>query len=251
MKKCISFVIVFVLLISVAACGGGDNTPANTFARNEIVASSVPEATENPTEPVKAPTEEPTTEPTNDEKAAEEWNYSAPEELGNDLTSFNVEIEGDVYRLPAPLSAFFDNGWEITEEGLGVIAEYELGFISVDLVRNDTTFEGVQLEIYDDNVVNVENCIVVGIIAKRYSFWGESDEISVVLPGGITIGTSKDEVESAYRSLFDSDTLAMRPVNDDDTILYEYIGWYGRNIQIYISKETTLVYNIAMQNDRR
>ena len=42
--------------------------------------------------------------------------YVAPTELGTDPLSYNIEIENQVYTLPAPVSAFTDNGWKIASQ---------------------------------------------------------------------------------------------------------------------------------------
>ncbi|MCL2368823.1 MAG: hypothetical protein FWC72_07485 [Oscillospiraceae bacterium] len=37
--------------------------------------------------------------------------YEAPRELGDDWRDFTVRIDGDLYRLPAPVAAFAENDW--------------------------------------------------------------------------------------------------------------------------------------------
>ena len=182
-----------------------------------------------------------------------EFVYNAPDQLGNELGSFNVELDGDLYHLPAPLTAFLDNGWEISQEGLADIEAYEFGYLSVDLTRGGKTFKMVQLGEINEGVKGVENFFVDGIkniTSPEYNFFGDSNhDIEAVLPGGVTIGTSEREMTSVYEKLLDSGELYIRLENDDH-ILYEYIGWYGRNIQMYINNATGLVYNISMQNNQ-
>ncbi len=41
--------------------------------------------------------------------------YQAPTELGDDLLSYRVELDGALYQLPCPVSALLENGWTIDE----------------------------------------------------------------------------------------------------------------------------------------
>lgn len=50
-----------------------------------------------------------TAEPTTEVAA-----YQVPAELGTDITSGIIELEGDLYQFPAPVSAFQKNGWELS-----------------------------------------------------------------------------------------------------------------------------------------
>jgi len=188
-----------------------------------------------------------TSQSVNNEPTEKETAYSTPLQLGNDLTSFNVEIEGDIYHLPAPISAFLDNGWEITEKSVETIEANDYKTSAVSITKNNKTLSDVDLNNYSDEPKPVEQCFVYGITAKKYTFWGESDDISVILPDGVTIGTTENEVTDKYKPLIDNGELKTR-IDNDDYILYEYIGIYNRTIQIYINKETKLVYNIMIQN---
>lgn len=42
-------------------------------------------------------------------------NYQTPAALGSDFMDPEVEFMGNLYRLPAPVSAFLDNGWEMKD----------------------------------------------------------------------------------------------------------------------------------------
>ena len=58
-------------------------------------------------------------------------NYQTPAALGSDFMDPEVEFMGNLYRLPAPVSAFLDNGWEMKD------------------VAEDAFVEGVGLEFID------------------------------------------------------------------------------------------------------
>jgi|GEM_PF-2030390 len=217
--------IAFIISMLLSACS--DN--------NAITATKILNSSENVSQSV------------NNNPTEKETAYMPPLQLGNDLTSFNVEIEGDIYRLPVPISAFLDNGWEITEKSVETIEANDYKTSAVSITKNNKTLSDVDLNNYSNEVKPVEQCFVYGITAKKYTFWGESDDIAVILPSDITIGTSENEVTEKYKSLLDNGELKTR-IDNNDYILYEYIGIYNRTIQIYINKETKLVYNIMIQN---
>lgn len=243
-------ITLFISASILAACGPSSDSSAPTGAT--AVDSSLPTIGEH--QGLGAADDALKTSEDSSAYAQEEreFVYAAPQELGDDLSSFNLVLDGDLYRMPAPLTVYIDNGWEITKEGLDDISVYENGFLSVEMTRNGKTFYGVQLGAINDGVVNIENFFVSGIrniTSPEYMFFGTNNqEITVVLPGGVTIGTPEDAMKEAYKSLFDSGDIYVRQ-DDDDQILYEYIGWYGRNIQLYVNKETKQVYNISMQNN--
>jgi len=183
--------------------------------------------------------------------------YSAPSELGNDLTSFNVEIEGNLYRLPAPVSAFLDNGWEITKKEVDTIAANSNSSMSITITKNNKNCT-VGLINYSDEVQTVEACYVYNINSKFYNILGEAlCDIDPVLPGGVTIGTSESEMKDIYKSLLEKETLynSLRIREDAETEerrIYEYAAAGGANyIQVYINRETNLINNIVMKNDIR
>lgn len=42
--------------------------------------------------------------------------YQAPQAVGESLDSFALSYAGCLYQLPAPVSAFLDNGWTLVED---------------------------------------------------------------------------------------------------------------------------------------
>lgn len=66
-----------------------------------------------------------------------EQDYRAPSALSLDIEDRVVLFGGDLYSLPAPLSAFIENGWETTEANETVAGNNSL---SLYLKRNDDEF---------------------------------------------------------------------------------------------------------------
>ncbi|MCL2771721.1 MAG: hypothetical protein FWD71_00085 [Oscillospiraceae bacterium] len=220
-----TFGIAFIILMLLSSCSNNNNVTQTEFLNSS----------------------ENTSQSVNNEPTEKETAYTPLLQLGSDLTSFNIEIEGDIYHLPAPISAFLDNGWEITGKTVDTIEANDYKTSAVSITKNNKTLSDIDLNNYSNEVKPVEQCFVYGITAKKYTFWGESDDIAVILPDGVTIGTSENEVTEKYKSLLDNGELKTR-IDNNDYILYEYVGIYNHTIQIYINKETKLVYNIMIQN---
>lgn len=116
--------------------------------------------------------------------------YEAPTELGDDLFSYVVEMDGTLYQLPCPASVFVENGWKIdednTEESISAKSSGWVAFIKEgnsfnDLARNS-----------EDYATIPENCWIESLSAGDYGM-----EISMKLPGGIEIGTTEEELLAA------------------------------------------------------
>ena len=119
--------------------------------------------------------------------------YKAPSSLGNDLLSATISIGGDLYHLPAPLSAFLDNGWKLRQAS-DVIPAGDTNTISIE--RNGVWFYVDLINLASYQTV-AENCAVYRVAI-------ENDQgIPAELSGGIALNsTSKAEVESKTGSGF-------------------------------------------------
>ena len=80
--------------------------------------------------------------------------YVAPTEMGKSLSDFTVEFDGDLYKLPAPVSEFVKNGWEIQENNsdMAIVAR---GYGKVTLMRNNQTVD-FYVDSYSDTKTGVE-----------------------------------------------------------------------------------------------
>lgn len=117
--------------------------------------------------------------------------YEVPSSLGDDFLQPVVEYCGDLYQLPAPVSAFVENGWElqdVTDEDY--VAGSDLAFI--DMSRDNQT---VHFSVYNEteNAVTVNNCFVRELGAGTY----DNETITIKLSGGITLGASKADLIAA------------------------------------------------------
>ena len=121
--------------------------------------------------------------------------YEAPEALGSDVMSGNIEIDGDLYCLPFPVSVLLDNGWEAQSppNAIGAGATESIAF---ERAGKRLTFHVKNYESYQ---TIPENCAVYQVTVY------ESSGMSVRLPNGVVMGGSRAALESALRSLEISD----------------------------------------------
>jgi len=135
-----------------------------------------------------------------------EENYATPVELGNDLASFNIQIDGDLYRLPAPVSAFLNNGWEFESwlswddppEGIPAVRKFR-----IYLVRDDLSLF-VEVFNFSDKLLALERCFIVYL---DVNIDNESLSSVVKLPGNISIGTQESVLSDYFKTvLYDQKT---------------------------------------------
>lgn len=117
-------------------------------------------------------------------------NYVAPTELGDDLLSQVVEYDGDLYRLPAPISAFEANGWKVVEYRSDYIPSKDSVVSGVTLMRNN---QSMKFTLYNPTgeAILSENALVSSMPPI-----GGLD--TLVLPAGIQKGSTSEELFAAY-----------------------------------------------------
>ena len=120
--------------------------------------------------------------------------YKEPKELGDDLFDPVLELEGDMYHLPAPVQAFTDNGWEILSRPNKVGSGNSE---SIEIERNGKTLY-VDIFNFAEYQTIPENCAVYEI-----SVWKDED-ISICIPKGITFDSTIEQVEEVIPKTFDS-----------------------------------------------
>ncbi len=135
-----------------------------------------------------------TTEPQNtevsDEVPAYLDSYKAPSKLGKDPLSGNIKIDGKIYHLPCPYRELKNDGWEISDEAEAVPAA-GMGYhyySSIILKKGDNRLS-VRLMNFSKHLAKPENSAVTDILISS------SSDTSFELPGGITPGSSKKDLE--------------------------------------------------------
>lgn len=129
---------------------------------------------------------------TNTEKPAYLAEYKKPTELSTDFKTGIVKMEGDLYQLPAPVNAFTDNGWKITEQP-GSVKSGNSETIRVE--RNGVKIY-LSIQNFADYQTIPENCAV-------YKFYIDAtDGVDIELPNGISFDSVKTDVEAAVTDEF-------------------------------------------------
>lgn len=156
--------------------------------------------------------------------------YVAPAELGEDPLSFNVEYAGNLYHLPAPVSAFLNNGWKLTEDP--IIRAYESS-------RVELRYDNQKLSTYvynnSEKAAFGSNCLVTEIVADV-----NTTNLPLTLPGGVKIGDAADAVKKAYSDL-------IRMESDSASFHYTDLGEPLHGVTIITNTETGLVSKIEVQ----
>ncbi len=175
----------------------------------------------------------PETAQASDEPPQSVKDYVAPTELGSDMLSFNVEYDGALYHMPAPLSAFEANGWAIKSGGDEVVPAR--GDTRLELIKNNQTLR-VWLYNDSDSVAYAKNCFVTGVRA------GVNDtDVSITLPGGLNRDSTLEEVEAAFAGLeFTKD-------ESSDQYIYFEVGEPLQDVTVCVDNETGKVHSIEVE----
>lgn len=163
--------------------------------------------------------------------------------LSDDLYSFQIEINGEVYQFPMTYSQFTSYGWEYKEDDNTTMDS--LYYSSTE----QFTLNGMQCYAHiinlDVNSLPIKDCVIGGISLEDYDLKkaNTSDDISIVMPGGITFGVSSaDDVRAAYGTPSHENQLD----NGAETISYKLD--YNQEIKFSISAETKVISKISIEN---
>ena len=153
--------------------------------------------------------------------------YETPTALGGDMMDTAVEYMGDLYSLPAPVSAFTANGWEIQDaEDTPYVEGGGIAFI--DMMKNN---QSIHFSVYNEteNATALENCFVRELSFATY----DPESIAMKLSGDITLGADKAELikmadEKGYISEENDDYLRIYP-NKDSKIRNYVEFWFNKD----------------------
>ncbi len=198
----------------------------NFVADDEANAAAAAEVSSEPTEAVLA--------------------YVAPTEMSDDPLDYVFELAGDLYQLPAPVSAFLANGWTLQQEGSkagSVVMGYDYGYAT--LMKDGETLS-VSINNYDPNAQVVENCFVTDI-----TFYS-SDDFGLKLPYEITFEMTGDELVAALDSI-PKDILPQYDVDDDSDLATYYtivdMDDEYQGIKIAVDKEDNTISWLEIEHE--
>ena len=153
--------------------------------------------------------------------------YETPTALGDDMLDTAVEYMGDLYSLPAPVSAFTANGWEIQDAEDTPYVEGG-GITFIDMMKNN---QSIHFSVYNEteNATALENCFVRELSFATY----DPESIEMKLSGDITLGADKAELikmadEKGYISEENDDYLRIYP-NKDSKIRNYVEFWFNKD----------------------
>ena len=114
-------------------------------------------------------------------------NYKAPTELGDSLYAYNIQLEGNLYTLPCPVSVLLDNGFKINEENsqMEIAAD---GYGWIELSYNNQTYRCI-VDNFADYATIAQNCFVTTMETSIYG-----PKFDLVIPGNIKRGDSEASV---------------------------------------------------------
>ena len=153
--------------------------------------------------------------------------YVQPTELGDDTKVPVFALDGDIYQLPCPVSAFLDNGWSITakaQDSVGALNEVDnaltiqKGDITVDLTVGNFEMEGAL----------TENCAVTQI----YFYYYEMENVAgdyLQFPAGLNLDSTVEDVEAAC----------------PDFNRYENNGYYSFDYSDWETTQATISYDFS------
>lgn len=154
-------------------------------------------------------------------------NYKAPTALGSDFMDPDVEFMGSLYRLPAPVSAFLDNGWVMKDVAEDAFLEGG-GLEFIEMMKENQT---ARFSVYNltENATSIENCFVTELSFGSY----DPEILALKLSEDITLGADKNELltkasERGY--LYDDKDNYLTIYPDKDSKLDHYVEfWFNED----------------------
>ena len=118
--------------------------------------------------------------------------YQNPAELSSTLGDFEIRIQDAVYTIPAPVSAFLANGWEINPTNSEEFIPAKSS-AWVTLQKGGKNFRSLAKN-FEDNAVTIDNGWITAIDTGLQSL-----NVDAELAGGVTIGMSSEDFEQLLK----------------------------------------------------
>ena len=173
--------------------------------------------------------------------------YKAPEELGTDSQSPVFELDGTVYRLPCPLSAFTDNGWVIYEKDADSIDAGNTSYSTVTITKDQVSVDLGMANFAKTSTI-IENCAVNRVSFHRTKTSSKDDvpEGYVKFPSGLGLDFTPDDLKSKLTGFAATDS------NSADSGSYNYNS-SDYNISVryyyYIGDSNYKNWQVEIKND--
>lgn len=166
-------------------------------------------------------------------------------QMKGDPLSGDITLNGVKYSLPTKAKKLEDNGWkynDYADKGQPLKDGYYVENIHMDDgTKDEDTFIDVTLYNTSGSTIKFNDAMLGGITVEKKS---SSYKNTVVLPKGITLASTYDDVIKAYG----------KPKVDymkaAGWIIYYTtdIGEYGQQLRIYFNKTTKVIESIQIKN---
>ena len=160
-------------------------------------------------------------------------------ELSDDIYSFQIKINSDIYSFPMSFDDLISMGWEYIDDDSAELApnnyspteRFKLGDLEAYVTM-------VNLGI---NTEPISDCTVAGISIDSFQMADVTD-VAIELPGGIQYGVSTlDDITAAYGT----------PSDTYEGDLYTKVSYekdYYQDIELYVDSETGFLNEISLEN---
>jgi len=199
MKKIILlFLCAFALTVSVVACTApGEETIESSIAIIEPELEPEPQVEPKPEiEPEYEYEPELNYEPeveSEPESITEPTSVAAPADLSDDLYSFSFSLNGEIFTLPFEFSELAERGW--TGRNIDTETLNPNQFTSSSRINNGNQAMMISFINFTPNVLAFEDSTVGRIMFDERDARSGAE---LILPGGITIGSSMEDIIAAY-----------------------------------------------------
>ena len=160
-------------------------------------------------------------------------------ELSDDIYSFQIKINSDIYSFPMSFDDLISMGWEYIDDDSAELApnnyspteRFKLGNLEAYVTM-------VNLGI---NTEPISDCTVAGISIDSFQMADVTD-VAIELPGGIQYGVSTlDDITAAYGT----------PSDTYEGDLYTKVSYekdYYQDVELYVDSETGFLNESALEN---
>jgi hypothetical protein len=251
MKKILALLLAFSMAISMSACARTISTSDDDEEKSKISADVDENEDENEDDDTISDSKENEDNETEDEEDkddSEDISIKIPNKpngtkpdfgpLSDDIYSFQIEIDGDVYQFPMKYTDFISYGW--------VIEGNDTETIDPNYYMYNTFAKGklkcfADIINFDINALPINECYVGGITISDSQALNAKN-FTMRLPKGIEYGKSTvEDVKAAYGT--PSDTYESEYYT---SLRYEYASY--QEIKIVVSADTGRISEIEVTN---
>lgn len=235
--------VIVMVTVGLVGCGQYKLVKVDETEEAEEVVEEVEEEPEEPVEEVVEEEPEEAEKEEDTEKASQKESTGiASTELSDDIYSFQIQINDEVYQFPMSYDDFVARGWEYDPGTYEEAPEFQPNQYSVS-----ETFKKDGLEVYGIianfgmNTEPIEKCQVCGVKLDKFDFDKEGTS-NVILPGGIEWNVSTvDDIKAAYGDPSDS--------YDGDlyTSLTYQLDFY-QEVELFVYKEENALLSVTVEN---